>query len=405
MSQLWTESAVQHYIDNEIEESLTLEYKGPESLAKTSAKRGEITKDVSAMANSAGGLIFYGVSEFQDQAKEHLPERIDPVNRGDFSREWLEQVISNVQPRIADVLIHAVPIGANSNDVVYVVEIQQSTRPHQAYDKRYYRRYNFQSVPLDDYEINDIRGRQVTYESLVYFDVVVKKSNAIFFVIENPGSVQARNVTFSFSREPVWHDKQVPSAFINGITSLPPKRRYAFFYRQFINLHEDETVPTNFDVAVSYFHPLAGRRIEEDFHVDFADFSRTILLKTDMEEHTEKTRKELRDLTKQMKGVKEGVEKLLRAVGPTGLQLSDTTLRNLRHIVAGDDFLEKIDPDLFPLNIGMYQELLGVDHGLASKIAWHLYQPPAGRSLRDLEGMTSEIYETLHDFFMVDEEE
>src|SRR6266508_1634840 len=95
MSKVWNQAAIQEYIDQEREESLTLDYKAAGSLAKTDGKRAEITKDVSAMANSAGGIIMYGVSENQDPAKKHLPEKLDPVDRTQFSKEWLEHVINN----------------------------------------------------------------------------------------------------------------------------------------------------------------------------------------------------------------------------------------------------------------------------------------------------------------------
>jgi len=61
MPKNWTEAKIQNFIKSEIEESLTLEYKSGEALEKTEHKKREITKDVSAMANSAGGLLIYGL--------------------------------------------------------------------------------------------------------------------------------------------------------------------------------------------------------------------------------------------------------------------------------------------------------------------------------------------------------
>lgn len=90
-SELWDEARVQTYIDNRIEESLNLDYKGPDSLQHNDPKRREITKDVSAMANSDGGIIIYGVAE--DPNPPHYPDRISPVKRAVFSKETLDQVI------------------------------------------------------------------------------------------------------------------------------------------------------------------------------------------------------------------------------------------------------------------------------------------------------------------------
>src|SRR5688572_4036475 len=98
MTETWDEARLMQYITDGIEESLNLDYKAAASLSRDDKKKIEITKDVSAMANSAGGVIIYGISEFQDKARSHLPEKLDPVDRTLISKEWLEQVISNIRP-------------------------------------------------------------------------------------------------------------------------------------------------------------------------------------------------------------------------------------------------------------------------------------------------------------------
>ena len=70
MARNWTESRLQNFITSEIEESLTLEYKAAEALDRNETKKKEITKDVSAMANSAGGILIYGISEYGDPERD-----------------------------------------------------------------------------------------------------------------------------------------------------------------------------------------------------------------------------------------------------------------------------------------------------------------------------------------------
>jgi hypothetical protein len=166
---MWNEIKLQSYIDNSIEESLTLDYKAADSLALTDRKKKDITKDISAMANSAGGLIIYGLREYNDQARQHLVEHIDPIDRSQFSKEWLEQVINNIRPRIDNVIIHSVGLSSGTDNVAYVVEIPQSTTAHQATDHRYYKRFNFLSQPMEDYEIRDIMNRATTPDMSVEF--------------------------------------------------------------------------------------------------------------------------------------------------------------------------------------------------------------------------------------------
>jgi Putative DNA-binding domain len=156
----WSQAELERLIIEQIEESRVLEYKRAASLGRQDKQKEEITKDVSAFANSAGGTIVYGLAEFADEERKHLPEKLDPLDRTQFSREWLDQIIGNIQPRIDGLAIHPVPLDSDFNHVAYVIEIPQSSTAHQATDKKYYRRYNFRSVPMDDYEIRDIMGRQ-----------------------------------------------------------------------------------------------------------------------------------------------------------------------------------------------------------------------------------------------------
>jgi hypothetical protein len=166
MLKLETKSDLDRLIEEDIQESLTLDYKDARALEKTDQKRNELCKDVSAFANSAGGQIIYGIQE-----DGHHPVRVqdaDAVNPADISREWVEQVIdSNVQPRIQNLRIH--PIDVALGRVAYVITIPQATTnaPHQAPDNKYYYRQNFQSVSMEDYQVRDTMRRATTPELYV----------------------------------------------------------------------------------------------------------------------------------------------------------------------------------------------------------------------------------------------
>jgi len=160
---LETKIDLENLIKNQIEENLNLDYKAADSLGKSVGKKREIAKDISAFANSEGGTIIYGIKEFNEIEKRHLPEKIDPVDRIEFNKEWLEQVInSNISPRIEGVLITSIALKQDSNDVAYVVKIKKGTTAYQSSDLRYYRRFNFESVAMHDYEIKDVMNRNKT---------------------------------------------------------------------------------------------------------------------------------------------------------------------------------------------------------------------------------------------------
>src|SRR5688572_31974560 len=111
---------IQGLIDSETEESIYLDFKGAGALDKNDNKKKEISKDISAFANSDGGIVIYGVKEFTEPTKKYLPEKIDPIDRNLISKEWLEQVInSNVSPRIDGIKITPISILTEKDNVVY----------------------------------------------------------------------------------------------------------------------------------------------------------------------------------------------------------------------------------------------------------------------------------------------
>ena len=91
----YTEAELSQMITNQLEENLHLDYKGAGSLAANDGKKKEIAKDISAFANSDGGIVIYGMLEYGDIAQRHLPEKLDPIDRTVISKEWLEQVINS----------------------------------------------------------------------------------------------------------------------------------------------------------------------------------------------------------------------------------------------------------------------------------------------------------------------
>lgn len=105
----WDEADLQRLIREQITESLTLEYKSSGALAKTDPKKAELSKDVSAFANSAGGTIVYGIAE-DGRSPNMTDEGIDPA---EISKEWMEQVInSTIYPKIEGLRINQISLGS-----------------------------------------------------------------------------------------------------------------------------------------------------------------------------------------------------------------------------------------------------------------------------------------------------
>lgn len=147
---------LQKLIQDQIEESINLDYKSAKSLDKSDSKKREIAKDISAFANSDGGIIIYGMQE-----ENHKPISIDFADGELFNKEWLENVIdSNIQQKIQGIRIFPIRIDSNIKKTVYVVKIPASSEaPHISADKKFYRRYNFKSVPMEEYEVKLLYSR------------------------------------------------------------------------------------------------------------------------------------------------------------------------------------------------------------------------------------------------------
>ena len=146
-------------IKNEAEESVHLDFKAAGALSKDDKKKEEIAKDVSAFANSDGGIIIYGIEE-----QNHKAAKLSYIDGNKYTKEWLEQVIQdNVQRRIEGLRIFPIREKGDIANSIYVVKIPRSSNtPHMSADKCYYKRNNFRSVKMEEYEVRDLFYREST---------------------------------------------------------------------------------------------------------------------------------------------------------------------------------------------------------------------------------------------------
>lgn len=228
-------------ISDGVEESIQLEYKSADALQNTEHYKKEIAKDVSAMANSAGGVIIYGIKEFGSGDKKHLPERITSIKRSVISKEWLGQVISNgISPKIEGLRIHPFSL-SHIDEVVYVIEIPQSSTAHQNIkDFKYYKRYNFESVPMFDYEIKDIMNR--SKHPLIELDFEIEESTNE----EGEHSIFPQYKPFILGNETVEPQKKIITTYTLKIFPQNKGNVFANYINYYVQL--PETICDNEDV-------------------------------------------------------------------------------------------------------------------------------------------------------------
>lgn len=196
----WSQRRLQDLINNHAEESVYLDFKAADSL--TDGKKKDIRKDVSAFANSDGGVIIYGISEVDQRA-----DSFSFVDGSKVTKEWLEQVINDgIQRRIDGIRIHPVRFDDDLKKTVFVVEIPVSPFvPHMTNENRFYRRFNFMSVPMEEYEVRNSyhRKQEVKLElgevsvTRVIGDKAMVKEGSFAYKVEinlaNIGKIPAMN--------------------------------------------------------------------------------------------------------------------------------------------------------------------------------------------------------------------
>lgn len=153
----YTYEDIESLINNNAEESLHLEFKEARALSKDDKYKAEITKDVSAFANSDGGIIIYGIQE-----KEHKASHVTYIDGNEFTKEWLELVINNgINRRIPNIKIFPIHKDRDIKQTIYLVKIPYSMEvPHMNKEKLYYKRFNFQSVKMEEYEVRQLYYRK-----------------------------------------------------------------------------------------------------------------------------------------------------------------------------------------------------------------------------------------------------
>jgi hypothetical protein len=148
------------------QETLSLEFKSSDSrepifengLLNTSGRK-ILAKELSAFANSAGGVIIFGVDcrniDGVDQAENLTP--IANINRAETSiRDASSDLL---QPRHDAIRVAAIPVSTNPTEGFIVVDVPRSERrPHRSEaksQKEYFKRIGGRAYPMEHYDIED----------------------------------------------------------------------------------------------------------------------------------------------------------------------------------------------------------------------------------------------------------
>lgn len=186
------EEDLQFLIEDQTPESRTLEYKSELNLQKDNNKI-EFAKDISSFANSAGGLIIYGMAEGKNEGNKGKPETLcgfnpDPIDEDEFKRKVYQILQTNISPKIPSLNTHFVPL--KNGKKAFLVDVPKSfVAPHIVKkEHRFYHRDDAMRHHMDEQELKTafIASENVT-EKIKRF-----REKRIMDILANEGPV---NVT------------------------------------------------------------------------------------------------------------------------------------------------------------------------------------------------------------------
>lgn len=152
----WKEQDLQELITKKISESIRLEYKQTIDISTKSEKK-ELSKDVSAIANSFGGKIIYGLEESGKKEEGSIPVALKPIKDQSLKESMQQILVDGILPRI-DFQIFSIPATDPDHEYV-VIDIPQSIRgPHFVClkgENRFYIRRDYEAKPMTQREIEN----------------------------------------------------------------------------------------------------------------------------------------------------------------------------------------------------------------------------------------------------------
>ncbi len=224
-----------------------VEFKGARSLdfsipnVKIDNVIDELSKQLSAFANSGGGTIVYGIKDSPSIPREIDNGGVSLNLKNRSTKEWLEDIIPNiVEYLLTDFNLYVIIKSNISSKItedkgIILISISDSDKaPHQARDKKYYARVGGKSRPIGHRLVMDIVGRSQNpkMKLLFWFEKdEEEKIVSLYLFCQNSGKVYAQYVNgFLYLPANIRSNKDDEKESLNNV-------EYSGIY--FSNIHKD----------------------------------------------------------------------------------------------------------------------------------------------------------------------
>lgn len=198
------EAAIDRWIKDALPEDEAIEFKSGVGLDKGSLARAtkrHIGEELSALANSGGGVLFLGVGTAKLNGFDvpHSKAPIDEVDR--FASQLKFQLDTLVAPPIPDLRFEVVHTKSDPSKGFVAIEVPRSARrPHmcRAPDLHtYFKRLGTSSVPMSPYEVEDqmLRSKNAEVSAHIRFEdsgsINSARSFAAIIILQNESDISA----------------------------------------------------------------------------------------------------------------------------------------------------------------------------------------------------------------------
>ncbi len=193
-----------------------LDFYSPENLVPGNDKKEFwLSKCVSAMANSGGGTLIFGIKTFRNRAEEIVPVDFSIININWFENILNYEIFPSIdKPDIYKITLNEIPV----NGVIVMNVPNSSLRPHMASDNRYYQRVGLREEMMNEHQVREMYNKaslpRMEFLGILNTNGVSTLDNGKLlsvtfypkFLVRNSGTGVEKHMKFELWIPSVFHD-------------------------------------------------------------------------------------------------------------------------------------------------------------------------------------------------------